>query len=144
MLARIQFAIQVRRLQRRRREISDKYAALMRQTDKNDEEAVRTVEYEESMARDDNDGEIADLQSSYLVLEAERLLLPLPEFNQEGGAWEQSRPGRYRLNDYGRTMMLGAIRKERKERREQWHPWLTSLTGLVGALIGLLALILKK
>lgn len=86
--------------------------------------------------------ELAVLTSSYLVSRAHRMFIPVPEYKQEGDAWEQARStGRYYLRPEPLSALRSAIRKERKERHEIWLVWLAAITGLVGALTGLAAIL---
>ena len=86
--------------------------------------------------------ELMLLVSSYWMSVANRLLIPIPEFQEDGGAWEESRTsGRYYLTKQALSELRTAIRREQKNRQEVWLPWLAALTGLVGALTGLAAVI---
>jgi len=85
------------------------------------------------------------LQSTYLVSKAEKMFLPIPDFNRDSEKWERSDiSGRYHLTRAAMRELVSAIRTERKESSEVARAWLTGLTGLFGVLIGLLAVILGR
>lgn len=89
--------------------------------------------------------ELAVLTSSYLTSVARRLFIPVPEFQMEGGAWEEaSTSGKYHLKAEALSALRSAIRKEQKEKHEIWMLWLAALTGLVGAVTGLMAILLQN
>ena len=91
------------------------------------------------------DDELIRLTSNYYVRLANRMLIPVPEFKTEGGAWleSQERPGLYHLTPEALHDLRAAIRAEKKARREEWTIWLAGLTGLIGAISGLVAIIKK-
>ena len=67
------------------------------------------------------DDDIAKLQTRYLFRQAEKYLIPKPEFNTESGDWEESRiDGRFHLTPNAMLELKAAVRKEKKERREHW------------------------
>ena len=91
------------------------------------------------------DDDIAQLLSTYLQSETQRLYLPVPGFNTQGGKWEKSDvSGRHRLSQSAIVELRSAIRAEKKERSELARSWLTSIAGLIGVLIGLFAIILGR
>ena len=86
------------------------------------------------------DDDIESLESRLLVESARQFILPIPEFNNNGGNWIKSEiTGRYRLSKDAMLEVRTLVRKERKERRAAVMMWLAALTGLVGALSGLLS-----
>ena len=89
--------------------------------------------------------ELSSITSAYYRRLADRLLIPVPEFKEEGGGWIESEigPGRFHLTPKALTDLRSAIRMERKERREEWTVWITLLVGVIGALIGLVAVLCK-
>lgn len=95
--------------------------------------------------------EIAKLLSWHLIGQANRYLIPTPEFKQEG-AWVQSNiTGLWHLTPHAMLSLRTEVRQERKERSEYVQKWLTviatfiaAMTGLVGALIGVLAMLSSK
>jgi hypothetical protein len=87
------------------------------------------------------DDDISQLASDYLERTAQRLLLPVPEFNQRSNKWEKSAfTERWRLTLAAIFELRAAIQAERREIRS----WLAAITGLIGALIGLLSVILGR
>lgn len=93
-----------------------------------------------------------DLISQALLMEADRISLPRPQYSDKS-KWESPDKAIF----YGENLVLtieamaelrGAIRKERRERRETFESWakiisslVAILTGLVGALIGLFSIL---
>lgn len=98
--------------------------------------------FEHSLA----DDELRRLTTRYVVAEANRLMIPTPEFIADGGDWQESdlTPGHYYLKTPALCALRAAIRAEKKEVRDQWLSWVPAITGLVGALTGLAAILLKK
>jgi hypothetical protein len=90
------------------------------------------------------DDEMIRLTSSYYLRLANRMLIPLPEFKTEGGAWVESVPtGRYHLTPQALHDLRATIRAEKKARREELTAWLAMIIGVIGALSGLIAIIKK-
>jgi hypothetical protein len=88
--------------------------------------------------------EVIRLTSAYYVRMANRMLIPVPEFKTEGGAWMESQEtGLYHLTPHALHELRAAIRTEKKARREEWTIWLALLIGAIGALSGLIAIIKK-
>ena len=87
--------------------------------------------------------EMSQLTSNYYVALAHRLLIPIPEFKTEDGAWVESqiRPGHYYLSPDVLHELRSSVRREVKERRDVFIVWLAAITGLVGALTRLVAMI---
>lgn len=74
---------------------------------------------------------------------ANRLMVPLPDYNNKE-SWEQRYYGRGRvLTPKGFWELKKLIRQEKRERREGFVIWIAALTGIIGALTGLFAVILK-
>jgi len=88
--------------------------------------------------------EMIRLTSSYYVRVANRMLIPVPEFKAEGGAWvESQQTGLYHLTPQALHDLRATIRAEGKARRDEWSVWLVLVTGVIGALSGLIAIIKK-
>ncbi len=85
--------------------------------------------------------EISQLQTSYLIDEAQRYFLPTPAFSTDvDGAWEQAATApHYQLKRAAIEELRLAINKEKKERRACRQAWIALEIGLVGALVGLVA-----
>jgi hypothetical protein len=137
----------LRRLQKQKRQIMAWY--------KNAESSLSkeqlTFEKMQSLSSDEiheigtiND-QIARLQTSFLIDEAQRCLLPTPEFDSSaGGAWEQAATAaHYQLKEIPLAELRAAVRKEKRERWEGWRAWAALAIGLIGALIGLIAALKK-
>ena len=84
------------------------------------------------------DDRIATMQHRLVVRQAEKYLIPTPEYSRNNGKWEQSEiTGRWRHSGTTIRGLMNSIRLERKDRRERWHSWLAAITGLIGALTGI-------
>jgi len=87
------------------------------------------------------DDEIMELNTRYLYSKAQKLLLPVPDYD-DVTMWEESNiTGRRNLTNKGITTLRSAIRTEHHERRRGALTWVAALTGLIGALSGLVAVI---
>lgn len=96
--------------------------------------------FEHRLAED----EIIRLTSAYYARLANRMLIPVPEFKIDGGAWMESREtGLYHLTPQALHELRATIRAEKKARREEWTIWLALFIGAIGALSGLIAIIKK-
>jgi hypothetical protein len=92
------------------------------------------------------DEQISRLQTTYLLEQAERYLLPRPPFktDTEDAAWERANLSlQHHLKDIAIAELRAVVRREKKERGERWKSWIPLLTGLAGAIIGLIS-VLKK
>ncbi len=86
--------------------------------------------------------EIQELNTRYLITEAEKLIIPVPSREKNSGFWEESRiTGSDHLTTKGIAELRSAIRKESRERKAAILIWVTALIGLVGAVSGLIAVI---
>jgi hypothetical protein len=107
---------------------------------------IQSANFEEMHEIQVIDDQIARLQTTFLRNEAQRYLLPMPEFNTgPDGAWEQAFTGaHYQLKAEPLAALRSAIRKEKKERRESWQSSAALLIGVIGSLIGLFSAIKKN
>jgi hypothetical protein len=87
--------------------------------------------------------EIKIASSDYLIQQAERYLVPIPEWGELEAAFN----GHRYLGMEAYTNVRNAIREEKKARREEILAWLVplsaALTGIGGTIIGILSLIKK-
>jgi len=80
--------------------------------------------------------------SDYLIAEADRLLIPLPDKEDEK-IWENIE--RYpTLTQQGINEVRAEIRAERKARMELFVMWVPGVVGVLGALIGLASILVGK
>lgn len=88
--------------------------------------------------------EIDLLETSYLLKQAERLMLPTPDL-REKEMWEKGpfTAGRSVLTASGISYLRKSIRQEQKERRDKYIPWIIAISGLIVVLTGLFAVILR-
>ena len=141
MLDRIKYRRQLRRLQRGRNQLRKSYDKDINQ--EQDEEEKHGLIAEEIHFIGEEEVAIGELQTTYLCREARKLMVPIPDRDDQG-AWEDRRDNRYRyrkpvLTTKGMYDLNKKIRDERRERREASTFWIMFLFGLLGSLIGVLA-----
>lgn len=108
---------------------------------------IEEIRFGESFEHLECQEDIDYLTTTFLRRKARRLMLPLPDSN-DNQFWEESHwAGGYRkLTEKGITEVRSTIRKELKERRDAYLaflPLITALAGLIGMITGLLAVILN-
>jgi len=82
--------------------------------------------------------------TNYLLMQADRLFLPTPPYEDEK-MWTQVDSGERRvLTALGISSVRTAMRAELAQRREFFLKVLAALTGVIGAATGLLAIWLKR
>jgi hypothetical protein len=149
MFRNLKYHIQLRWLQRKARRTHAFYRKLYRKAQKqNPPQGLDEISLEDRMETDLIDDDIAQLRSQYLIEQAEDYLIPVPEIERKGDAWEQSDiSGRWRLTRKSAVRLLSAIRKEKTERFDYWQKriglligLLTLLLGILGTLIGLVSI----
>jgi hypothetical protein len=148
--ARYQFRL--RRLQREKRRLRAFYAAENKALEARWRDAGTAPEKRLQEAQDLTylelhevmivDEKISRLETTYLLEQAERYLLPRPPFktDTEDASWEQaSLSAQYHLKDAALVALRSAIRRERKEREERWKSWIPLLIGFAGTIIGIIS-----
>ena len=135
---------ELRKLQKKK----EKNRRLYRKLIDDSEKAEKSRDEIYSLGQEQNDIEyyideqIIQVQHKLVVHQAEKCLIPVPEYNTKDGTWEESSTtGRWRLSQTSIFELKKAIQEERKSRRDHWQSWLTLLIGLIGALIGLFSLL---
>jgi hypothetical protein len=99
---------------------------------------------EEAIVYNDFQQEINSLISGRFCQIANKLLVPLPDYNDKEGYWTQYQPdGWYYLTVKGIWELKKLIRKEKKERRDGFIIWISTLTGIIGATTGLVAVMVR-
>jgi hypothetical protein len=111
---------------------------------KNRDERER-LEFDAGRDREEFRDDIGALQHRYLVEEAQRHLVPLPDFDDsKDGVWEESRVnGRWRLSPSALTKLRSAIRTEQKEAFEYWSRWFAIVVPVLSLVVAILALTKK-
>jgi hypothetical protein len=108
---------------------------------------IEALSFEDFDAATEFDDDIATLHSKFLIQQAQVFLVPVPEYSNGSGQWEESRfTGQWRLSQAEQAKLRSAIRTEQKESWEAWTRWaplLGILTGLGGVVVAILALIHK-
>lgn len=88
-------------------------------------------------------GDISHLVTSRLRDEANKYLIPAPEFDSHGPDWIKSASGRWHLSADAAAKLRSDIRKEKRELREPIIQLVTLLIGLLGAMIGVFSALKK-
>lgn len=102
------------------------------------DEIQRAHHSEQKWAED----ELRRLYHSYYVYRANRLRIPVPPFQEAGGAWVASAVGDgWYLTPEALHALRAEIRAERKARRDEWLAWMPLLALLVALLSVLTALL---
>jgi hypothetical protein len=86
---------------------------------------------------------IRELLSDYLISEAYRLFIPLPNWDKQDQAGNGD-TAKYVLNRDAINELRSAIRAERKARAERFLMWVPGIVGILGALIGLVSILVGK
>jgi hypothetical protein len=147
MLKHLKYEWALQRLQREKEKTRTFYLEPYREAraikDVDEMDRLSSEEMHETKSIEDK---ISQLQTSFLIEEAQRLLIPTPAFDakEKDGAWEQALTAQhYQLKREPLAALRSAIRKEKKERREGLQSWAALSIGLVGALIGLFSALKK-
>jgi hypothetical protein len=94
------------------------------------------------MVRDEYEDQIDSLVTRHLTQQAERYLLPVPEYSDE--LWRESKTSlhaRY-LTRMGMVQLQTLIREYEKHERERVGFWITSLVGVLGGIIGVVGVLI--
>jgi hypothetical protein len=81
---------------------------------------------------------IHEALSDYLILEANRLFIPLPDRDKQVGGLK------YVLTRDAINELRSAIRAEKKARAERFLMWVPGIVGILGAAIGLASILIRK
>jgi hypothetical protein len=83
--------------------------------------------------------------SAYLVSEADRLLIPLPDWDDEN-SWTTFNTDtvEHVLSRTGIDELRSKIRAEKKARADRFVMWVPGIVGILGALIGLAAILVGR
>lgn len=109
------------------------------------QEALRDLSWEYDQEQRIIEDDLWRETSWYYQTEADRALIPVPEYSTSSGHWAESElyPGRYYLAKSSLVEIRRQINAEKKERKEQWAVLAAMVTGLVGAVSGLAAVLAK-
>ena len=129
------------KLQRDERRAEKQYRRLIAEAEKRgDSEEVGGLESEQSHIEIEFQVATAKLHSEYLIRKSYRLLVPLPEYNQESGMWDKDK-GHIFLSERGINKVRADVRAERKARTEMFLMWVPGIVGILGTLIGLVSVL---
>jgi hypothetical protein len=147
MFNEVRHSIALARLQRLKRSEQADYDKQVKKTkaagaSADDIGALNFEAFDLATMRDD---QILHLNCWFLIQQAQVLLVPYPDYQQERDAWEESRfTGKVRLVAAAQAKLRSAIRQERRERWEGWSRWvpvISALTALAGVTVAILALL---
>ena len=144
MLDIIKYRSELRKLQKKREKNRKLYGKLIDELEKakKSRDEIYSLRHEQNDIEYYIDEQIIQVQHKLVVHQAEKCLIPVPEYSTKDGTWEESTTtGRWRLSQTTIFELKKAIREERKARREHWQSWVTLVIGLIGALIGLLSIL---
>lgn len=128
--------------QRRHKKLSGEFDRQFRKArqDKWDKSQLDSLDWERRSELGFIEDQIEKLVSGALIAEAHRLMLPIPEYQEDGEFWERSHwTGGIFLTRKGMVDLRASIRAERAARRDGALTWFAALTGIVGAITGLVA-----
>ena len=98
-----------------------------------------------SMADDyELDDEVVQLHTAYLLAEARRLMLAMPDLRDEERWGRGVVTGRRQLTKKGIVEMRAAIRSEKKAAREGMLLWVPGIAGILGLVVALAAIVLGR
>lgn len=139
MLAKLRHDFVLWHLQREKRKTRAWHAERQKnpQTKPKDVQELQQLTEREMFEVQSIEDQISRLQTTFLIDEAQRYLLPTPPFDTEPeGSWEQASTAvQYQLKRPVIAALSSAIRKEKKERREGWQAWAALAIRFVGALM---------
>ncbi len=136
MLERIKYRRQLRRFRKEKIHTKKEHGAYIKKATNEDEKDYMIYEMRNDLA--EKDLRVRELQTVHFCREADKLLIPKPDWNDEG-MWEGFKNPRLKrivLTTKGVSDLMARIRDERKERREIYRDWAAIIIGILGALIG--------
>lgn len=122
---------------------ADLTKALSEKKSHDDLRNISHSEYEELALNDELRRQVV---TKYLVSKAHRLIIPVPDYNDDLKWEEGHRSGGKYLTSLGVKELRSDIRKERVERFQSLQAflfWIPMLIGLIGAIAGLVAILHK-
>lgn len=140
----LKFRYRLWKLERERSQFEHKYMELIEAAKKApkhpDEEDQLWAEF--FSEKELFDEPISAFRTGYWMTAASRLMVPIPDRNEEG-MWEKARlsPRHEFLTIKGIAEIRSAIRKERRESREPFVMWASLVIGIIGALTGLVSIL---
>lgn len=85
------------------------------------------------------DAEIGELTTTYWLREAERRLIPRPDFEDKSNWREHRVTGSSWLSEKAISQLRTEVRRERREAWEYWQVRGSLIVGLMGAAIGIIS-----
>jgi len=140
MFSKLKYRFQINKLNKKIEKVDREYKKIIRNEENKEKKDELIAEHHSQVVPIQCD--IQYSMSRHLKAEANKLMLPLPDFNDKE-MWEEDYFYRtsYVLTNKGLSVVRAQIRKEKKERKDQYLPWLALLIGLIGALAALISII---
>ena len=149
LLERAQFWLKLRRLQKDRSHVHDRYGMeheTFRQIGADDDQ-IKQLNHEEQYELGIINERIYQLHSQRIIALAERCFIRIPDLQEDREQWEVAKISRrWRLRRQALRELLSAIHEAEKRRREAAQTklmWIAGLTGILGAMIGLISLVTR-
>ena len=139
------FNRKIRILQKEREECWDSYRSDLESAKNNkDEDKYQSILAEVYFFTDQIDEKIRWEQHIYVKSQAERFLIPFPEYNKDNGDWVQPLVnGRWMLSDECFYKLHKEVRAERRDRIELPLILPASIIGMLGGLVGIASALFK-
>ncbi len=140
MFDELRFSYRIWRNARRDRSLWEKHGEKLREARKRgaSREDIREIEADGMFLSKEIDDTIARMLSRHLLDQADKLLIPRPEFKEGDTYVESEFSSGYHLSPTAVAALRDAIRKERRERSEITRLWMIAIGGIIGALTGLI------
>lgn len=137
----LKYRIALWRLHRQREQLRRSYAKDLEQARarKAKREEIDEIQSGEMHEHELIDSEIAELTNVYWIREAEKRLVPRPDYNDKSN-WKEDRvTGRPWLSDKAISQLRSEVRRERREAWEYWQVRGSLLIGVLGTIIGIIS-----
>ena len=115
----------------------------VKEAEKNNMELYYELLSDLSSEREVNDDKIKTIIHQYIYEQAEKYLIPIPEYNEKSPDWEKSKifSSKVRLTEAALARINAEIKKSKKDIYNNILLFVTAMTGLIGALTGLFAML---
>lgn len=126
MFAYLKFSLRLAKLERKKDRLDEEYEVRIENARKRgiSEDEMQKLQGEAMNVWYNLEEEIKKLHSNYLVRQAHRLLISLPQDAMGGRVWESDENGLHYLNERGIMRLRADIRAERKARVELFLMWM--------------------
>lgn len=145
MFGDISHQCQLRKLQRKQKQISNAYKEKLKEsTDAgSSDDEIESINHDRFLEGNLHIEEIEILQSRYLMNKSQQYVLSTPKFDEKNGDWEQlDMTWRWRLSLPAQEKVRSKIEKYENGRRERIHSWMRATGGIIGACTGLIGVVI--